>query len=194
MKFRTFALSASAVAVTLVLAGCATPPGGMGMNHSPTPSADSSSNAKFNDPDVAFAANMIAHHQQAIEMADRVLGKTGVDERVTALAQAIKAAQGPEIDTMTGWLKDWGQSTGMSGMSHNGMMSDDDMAALKAASGTDASRLFLQQMTQHHQGAIDMAQEELDTGTNPDALALAQKIIDAQTAEIATMQDILGSL
>lgn len=194
MKFRIFALSSSVLAIALVLAGCSTPPTGMGMDHSPTPSADSSSTAKFNDPDVAVATNMIPHHKQAIEMADLVLGKTGVDPRVTTLAENIKAAQGPEIETMTAWLKDWGQSTDMGGMNHDGMMSDDDMAALETASGAEASRLFLQQMTQHHQGAIDMAQQELDTGKNPDALALAQKIIDAQTAEITTMQDILNTL
>lgn len=49
-------------------------------------------------------------------------------------------------------------------------------------------------MIEHHQGAIDMAQEEIETGSNADALALAQTIIDAQTAEIATMHDILDTL
>lgn len=78
--------------------------------------------------------------------------------------------------------------------SGDGMMSDDDMAALESASAAEAGALFLQQMTVHHQGAIDMAQQELDNGENPDALALAAKIIDDQTAEIATMQSILATL
>jgi uncharacterized protein (DUF305 family) len=197
MKIPTIALSSRVLAIGLVLAGCSTSPGGTGMNHSPIPTPGASSATEFNDPDAAFAMNMIAHHQQAVEMADLVLGKSGVDQRVTQLAQNVKAAQGPEIDTMTSWLKSWGKSTdsaGMGGMSHGGMMSGDDMAALKTASGAEASKLFLEQMTQHHQGAITMAQEELDTGENPDALALAQKIIDAQTAEIDTMQGILGTL
>jgi uncharacterized protein (DUF305 family) len=49
-------------------------------------------------------------------------------------------------------------------------------------------------MTMHHEGAIEMAQDEVDNGQNSDAIAMAQTIIDTQTAEIATMQELLGSL
>jgi uncharacterized protein (DUF305 family) len=195
MNIRTLALPTGVLAAALILAGCTATTEMGGMDHSSSPSATSSADAEFNDADVAFAMNMIAHHQQAIEMAELLLDKTGIDERVTQLAQDITAAQGPEIDIMTAWLHSWGESADGSGMNHGGgMMSDADMADLETASGAEASRLFLEQMTEHHQGAIDMAQQELDAGANPDALALAQQIIDAQTAEISTMQDILGSL
>ena len=80
-------------------------------------------------------------------------------------------------------------------MDHGGgMMSEDDMQSLKQATGTDAARLFLQQMIEHHRGAIDMAQDEVDDGQNSDAVSLAQKIIDTQTAEITTMEEILATL
>ncbi len=49
-------------------------------------------------------------------------------------------------------------------------------------------------MIQHHQGAIEMAQTELGSGQNADALALAQTISETQTTEIAPMQDILATL
>ncbi len=195
MKLRTFTLSSSALAIALVLAGCSTPPGGMGMNHTPSPS--SGSTAAFNNADETFAMNMIAHHEQAIAMADLLLDKEEVDERVTNLALDIKDAQGPEIKTMNRWLDDWGIITdsGGEGMDHSGgMMSDDDMAALENATDAEASALFLEQMIEHHQGAIDMAQQELDNGENPNALELARTIIDAQTAEIATMREILAAL
>ena len=198
MKLRTIALAASALTTALVLAGCAattstsTMPSGMpGMDH-----GTSSSAPQFNDPDIAFVTQMIPHHQQAVEMADIVLGKTGVDPRVVDLATQITAAQGPEIATMTGWLKAWGQPSPqpMDGMAMNGMMSQADMDALTSASGPDSSKLFLQQMIQHHQGAIDMAKEESATGKNADALALARTISDAQTTEVATMKGILAAL
>jgi len=113
---------------------------------------------------------------------------------VIDLALAIKEAQGPEIDLMNGWLDAWGEG-GMSGMDHGGgMMSDEDMAALENAAGPEASSLFLTQMIEHHRGAITMAQDELAGGENDDATALAQKIIDAQTAEIAEMQDLLATM
>lgn len=169
------------------------------MDHTATPSPSSTAEGVFNNADETFVMGMIAHHEQAIAMSDLLLDKEGVDERVISLARDIKDAQGPEIDTMKDWLADWGivtDDSGMEGMDHSGggMMSAEDMAALESASGAEASRLFLEQMTQHHQGAIDMAQQELDNGENPGALELAQTIIDAQTAEIATMQDILATL
>lgn len=81
---------------------------------------------------------------------------------------------------------------GMDGMS--GMISSEDMTALQDAQGVDASKLFLQQMISHHQGAIMMAQHEINAGQFPDEVALARAIASDQQQEINTMQGILGSL
>ncbi len=193
MKIRTIALLSGALATTLALAGCSMEGMDMGGGTSPS-SSTSSESSSANNADITFAMQMVAHHEQAIEMAQMVLDKDGVDPRVTELAQNIKDAQGPEIDTMNGWLDSWGASGSMDGMDMGGTMSDADMAALKAASGSEANKLFLEQMTVHHEGAIDMAKTELQTGQNADALALAQKIVDDQTAEIARMKDLLDTL
>jgi len=197
MKLRDVLVSATILTTALVLAGCST--NGTAVGGSVTASSKPSAgvSASHNDPDVAFTTNMIAHHQQAIEMADMLLTKQGVEPRVVTLAQDIKNAQGSEITTMTGWLKDWGQPAtmaGMPGMAMNGMMSDADMKSLDAASGADAGKLFLTQMTQHHQGAIDMANEEVTTGLSTTAIALAKRIANAQTAEIAKMKELLATL
>ena len=193
MKIRTIALISGVLATTLALTGCSMEGMDMGGGSSPsTYSASGSSSA--NNADIAFAMQMVAHHEQAVEMAQTVLDKDGVDARVTELAQTIKDAQGPEIDTMNGWLTSWGASGSMDGMDMGGTMSDADMTALEAASGSEANKLFLAQMTVHHQGAIDMAKTELQDGQNADALALAQKIVNDQTAEIARMKDLLGTL
>ncbi|GHF04090.1 DUF305 domain-containing protein [Pseudolysinimonas yzui] len=195
-KQRTGALASIVVAGALVLAGCTTTTDMNGMDHGASPAT---SDASFNAADEAFLVGMIPHHEQALEMAELVLAKDDVDERVVELAQRIQAAQQPEIDLMTSWLEDWGLDPdldGMGGMDHgsDGMMSDQDMAALEAASGPDASTLFLSQMIQHHTGAIVMAQQELDNGRDAQVLDLAQQIIDAQTAEIAEMEQLLTQL
>lgn len=187
MRIRTIALASAALSVGLVLTGCSMQSMDMGSGSS------SEAKAQHNSADVMFASMMIAHHQQAIEMSDMVLSKTGVDPQVTSLAKDIKAAQGPEIDTMNGWLKEWGQPTGMSGMGEDGMMSDADMKALQDAAGPDSSKLFLTQMVQHHQGAIDMANSEISGGKDAAAVALAKKVVSAQTAEISKMQGLLAS-
>ncbi len=202
MKIRTAATAALALVAALTLAGCA---GGTGSGSESMPGMDHGSSsspsavmADFNDADVMFAQMMIPHHQQAVEMADMILAKDGIDEGVLTLAEEIKAAQQPEIEQLQGWLEEWGADSdteSMDGMDHGGgMMSDEDMQSLEAATGADASRLFLEQMTMHHEGAITMAQDEVDNGQNADAVELAQTIVETQTAEIATMQELLAQL
>ena len=75
-----------------------------------------------------------------------------------------------------------------------GMMSDADLAKLKAASGADFDRQFLTMMIAHHEGAITMAKEETAKGVNPDAKSLAGRIVTAQQGEIDTMNKILDRL
>jgi len=129
----------------------------------------------------------------------------------TVLAQGVIDAQGPEIDRMNAMLEAWGQqpvtdSGGMGtmdemgGMDHgemggmSGMMSQEDMTALEEAQGTEAARLYLEQMTAHHEGAVDMARDEVADGQNPHAITLAEQIINDQEAEIAQMQQMLTDL
>ncbi|MBI5159985.1 MAG: DUF305 domain-containing protein [Micrococcales bacterium] len=197
MKTRIAALAAVALTGAIALAGCA--PTGMGnmpgMGGGSSGSGGSSSSSKaFNSADVTFAQMMIPHHKQAVQMADMLLKKEGIDARVVALAQRIKDAQSPEITTMTGWLKDWGKSTSMSGMSGMSGMSDADMSALENATGTEASKLFLTQMTAHHKGAIAMAKTQISDGKFPDAVQLANDIVKSQTAEIDEMTQLLATL
>ena len=196
MKIRAAATAAITLTALLALAGCAgTSSGGMETMPGMGSSASASPAADVNDADMQFTMMMIPHHEQAVEMADMILAKEGIDERVITLAEEIKAAQGPEIELMESWLDEWGTPMGdMDGMDHGGMMSDTDMQALEAATGVEASRLFLEQMMMHHEGAIDMAQDEVDNGQNPDVVSLAQDIITSQTAEIATMEEILATL
>lgn len=172
-----------------------------------------SSDAAHNDADVAFAQGMIPHHQQAIEMSDMLLGKQGIQPQIVTLANQIKNAQAPEIDQMQGWLQQWGAGStpasssspmpghdmsggDMSRMptgSGHGMMSDADMAALQNAQGTEAGRLFLTQMIKHHEGAITMAQQEIDSGQFPAAVDMARTIVSSQQQEITTMQGLLNN-
>ena len=194
---RIAATTATVVGLSLA-AGCSNDPSTMpGMDSSASPAASSSStSAQFNDADVTFAQMMIPHHQQAVEMSAVILSKDGVDPQVTKLAEQIKQAQQPEIDTMTSWLTAWGKPAdgGMGGMDHGGdtgMMSGEQMQQLRDADAATGQRLFLEGMIAHHQGAVAMAEDEIANGTNPDAIALAESIVKAQNAEITTMEELL---
>ncbi|WP_348789906.1 DUF305 domain-containing protein [Leifsonia sp. NPDC080035] len=197
MKFTTMALAGGTLAVALVLAGCSgtAPSGhaGMGTDMHGSPTASDPADGEHNAADVSFAQGMVMHHRQAVEMSDLVLGKSGVDAKVTELARRITAAQQPEIDTMNGWLDAWHADMGAS-HDMGGMMSESDMNALRHASGADAGTVFLTQMIEHHQGAVTMANEEIKSGKNTEAVHLAKTIVADQTAEITEMKGILASL
>ena len=75
------------------------------MDHSTIGPSAAPAAADHNGTDTMFVQGMIPHHAQAVEMSDIILTKQGIDAKVTALATKIKAAQAPEIEKMTGWLK-----------------------------------------------------------------------------------------
>lgn len=147
-----------------------------------------------NQADVEFVTGMIPHHQQAIEMAMLVESRSENAE-VKDLAKRIQNAQAPEIETMDGLLEVWGVGAAMdmegSGAGHAGMMDEGGLEALKAAKGKEFDRMFLEAMTEHHNGAVEAAKEELSNGQSGEAKKLAEEIIEAQEAELTEMKDLL---
>ncbi|MQA80248.1 MAG: DUF305 domain-containing protein [Streptosporangiales bacterium] len=197
---KSIAIAATAAAL-IVLAACggndgtAEPGGHSGMTG--TTSSTSDSAGARNDADVQFAQQMIPHHRQAVQMADLAETRASSAE-VKSLAATIKKAQGPEIKTMSGWLKTWGEpvpqeSEGMdhSGDDMSGMMTDEDMRELEQASGKAFDTAFLQMMIKHHKGAVSMAKTEKSDGSYQPAKDMADDIIASQTAEITEMNKIL---
>ena len=207
--FRKLALPIAALAAALALTSCGTGSDAVhdtssrgGASSGAAASAGAPAAGDKNKADIQFAAMMIPHHAQAIAMADLAL-KQATTPTVKALAPRIKAAQGPEIARMSGWLIGWGEPvpnttgesdmSGMSGMGEQtgGMMSAGQMTDLGAATGPAFDRMFLEMMIEHHQGAVAMAKDELAQGTNPEVKKLAQAVIDGQSAEIAEMRSSL---
>ena len=196
-----------AMVVSLGLAGCSdnADMGGMpGMDSSPASSQAPSSgesasvSGEFNEADVTFLQMMIPHHEQAVAMSDIILKKSGVDSGVVELAKQIKAEQQPEIETMNSWLEAWGSKNGggMGGMGSgdDGMATAGEMEQLDKADAATAQKSYLEMMTQHHEGAIAMANTEMKDGRNPDAVQLAKDIVATQQEEITTMKDLLAKL
>jgi uncharacterized protein (DUF305 family) len=192
--------AAALLAAALVLPACGSSGGNAG-------SGTSTESRKGYDADVTFLTGMRPHHQQAVQMSEMVLAADPPAE-VAAVAEQVQRAQAPEIAQMAAMLEDLGAAGGAghgtehggghampgSAAGHEGMMSDAEMAALDAATGADAARLFLEGMVRHHQGAITASDAELADGRYGPALDLAQRIKDAQAAEVATLQALLGAL
>ena len=184
----------AALAAVLALAGCAAPGGG-GMGHDGHATTGTDASAEANAADVMFAQMMIPHHEQALEMSAIVLAKEDVDPEVAELAEQIAAAQGPEIEQLEAWLDEWGvpRMPGDHAMPMDGMLTEEELDELETADGASGSQLFLEQMIEHHEGAIDMADQHQASGEHEGALELSAAIIEAQEAEIERMQELLAA-
>lgn len=199
------ALSAALVVTVLPLglAAC----GGSDDAGRPAAARTASNGDVFNPADVDFAQQMIPHHAQAVQMVQMVRHRP-LDPAVRRLAEQIRDAQVPEIQTMVGWLDDWDEKVpptandhmhadmkgmgGMEGMSDGpGMMSAEDMTALSRASDSEFQDMWLTMMIHHHEGAIEMARREVASGTFAGALSMARGIESSQQQEIDTMRGML---
>lgn len=193
-------LPVGATLLAVTLAACGSDTGHSGdhgsMTGGSTASSSPSAASDHDQADVMFSAMMIPHHEQAVEMADLVPSRTE-NPQVRALADKIRAEQQPEIETMKGWLEEWG-ATPMdmagdhSGHGMSGMMSDEDMTALAGLEGAAFDRRWLEMMVAHHEGAIEMAQSVIASGKHEGTRTLAQAIITAQKQEIEEMRTLLG--
>lgn len=216
-------VAASALTATLALVGCGTSaeettgaasgvfPGAV--TPSPTaadgatasPSASTSAGAippEHIDEDVMFARMTVPHHEQAVEMSEVLLTKDGLDQEVRDRAERLADTQEPEIAPLRAVLGAWGSSAEKEtsgdmdhgSMGSGGMMTEADTDQLRAAEGNDAAVLFLEQMIAHHEGAVDMAREQVENGSSPQALELARDVVEDQEAEIDEMETLLERL
>jgi uncharacterized protein (DUF305 family) len=149
---------------------------------------------------------MIMHHSQAVEMTALIPSHTE-NQQLRALGTKISISQSDEIKFMKRWLLARGQSDsmampGMPDMDKNGkpmppmpgMLTPEQMTALRQANGEDFDRLFLTGMIQHHNGALVMVKQLFDTpgaGQDADLFDFATDVDNTQRAEILIMQNML---
>jgi uncharacterized protein (DUF305 family) len=161
-------------------------------------------------PEAGFARDMSVHHAQAVELAFIVRDRTD-DPEVRAMAYDIINTQRAQIGMFSGWLQQWGlpQTSvrppmewtdhghgGTMMQSYDdmpGMASDADLQKLRDASGVEAEILFLELMTEHHKGGVEMAEAVLPLTDRAEVTYLADTIVAGQQAEIATMGDMLAA-
>jgi uncharacterized protein (DUF305 family) len=164
----------------------------------------------YTKADIDFMSGMIAHHAQAVKMANWAASH-GASKSLQIFCGRIAMAQTAEIGLMQSWLKDrnqpvpeadpHGMKMQMGGMTHYmtmpGMLTDAQMAQLDSARGVNFDRLFLTFMIQHHRGAISMVDSLFNTpGAGQDEIVFkfANDVQADQSTEIDRMEQMLEAL
>jgi len=167
--------------------------------------------------DAEFMQGMIMHHAQAVEMTALMPSRTD-NKALLLLGARISHSQAEEMKFMQRWLEARGEPTTMPmakmpgmdmpgmnmpgmDMSHHqhqmlmpGMLTPEQMDALKKSKGAEFDRLFLTGMIQHHGGALTMVKDLFDTpgaGQDAELFNFATDVDSGQRAEIRIMQSML---
>jgi uncharacterized protein (DUF305 family) len=161
--------------------------------------------------EVEFMQGMIMHHSQAVEMTALISSHTE-NKDLRSLGARISSSQSDEIKFMKRWLAARGEpvSIPMPGTrdvdmsphdmsSHTmalmpGMLTPEQMEAVRKAKDTEFDRLFLTGMIQHHNGALTMVKDLFDTagaGQDAEVFNFATDADNTQRAEIRIMQTML---
>lgn len=188
-------LTISLLALSL-LAGCSTDdgpdvivpgkPGAPAKTLSANEAGAAQQKPAFNDADVRYVRMMIGHHRQALEMAALAPTRAARPE-VKAIASRIADTQGPDIAAMRAWLAKVKVPEGEMHDPMPGMATPQQLDALRAATGPAFDTMFLRLMTTHHQGALTMATDLLQTGSDVFVAEMAQDVLASQQKEINQM-------
>lgn len=174
-----------------------------------------------NEADVTYLVMMIEHHTQALEMTELVEDRYDRDdinriaERITAAQEPeITAMESWLEEHVFEPARESSAHQNFCGLegdgSHHdedadlpecdldvdhdemeGMVSDEDMDRLSGAESDEFDRLFVELMTEHHEGAVTMAEDVMDQGKDQLVLEMANELIAEQNTEIARMEQIL---
>jgi uncharacterized protein (DUF305 family) len=181
-------------------------PGAPGKPTKTLPSSTRATPPHWSQADVEFMQGMIMHHSQAVEMTVLIPSHTE-NKDLQTLGARISRSQSDEIKFMRRWLAARGEAVSMAmpGMSNMdkaaqpmplmpGMLTPEQMGALRNAKGPEFDRLFLLGMIQHHNGALIMVKDLFDTpgaGQDADVFDFATDVDSGQRAEIRIMQSML---
>jgi uncharacterized protein (DUF305 family) len=166
--------------------------------------ADSNSDVASSDVDVGFLHDMGEHHRQAVDMSFSFLTRPDTDPRLQTVARSIIFEQSVEIGLMLQLLADMdaprvsedGQAMAWMGHAMDpsempGMATEEQLDELATASGDDADELFVELMSAHHQGGIDMATEAAERADNEDVERFASAWARNQQSEIVELEGLL---
>lgn len=176
-------------------------PGAPGQPSKRLPPSTTAKLPPLSPAEVEFMQGMIMHHAQAVEMTALISSHTQ-NKDLRLLGARISSSQTNEISFMRRWLAARGEPTSMAmpGMPDHqmalmpGMLTPEQMEALRKAKDSEFDHLFLTGMIQHHNGALTMVKDlfgAAGAGQDAEVFDFATDVDNGQRAEIKIMQGML---
>ena len=212
VSFLTFSVILTAGAAVIAQESVVVRPGAPGQETRKLSNSTRPALLPTSEKDVEFMQGMIMHHAQAVEMTDLIAARTP-NRDIQLLGARISQSQADEMAFMKRWLEARGRTTEMKPAKSNshgshshagstatehrmpGMLTPEQMSALRDAKGAAFDSLFLKGMIQHHEGALVMVKDLFNapgTGQDAELFNFASDVDSGQRAEIRSMQNLLG--
>lgn len=180
-------LAVPGVVAAAALAGCGADPDG------------------FNDADVTFASDMTQHHAQTVQLVNLPL-RHDVASEDAAWTDDARARRFAELKSFAGLLRSWGEDVPDTGLEHSdegkhltfdaeipGVLTDEEMHTLQQGADGAFTKVWLEALIRHEQGAVAMAEAEIADGQNAEAVEMARKDKAKHAALVAELQRLAGS-
>jgi uncharacterized protein (DUF305 family) len=165
---------------------------------------DSGSGVEHNEVDTGFLQDMRIHHEQAVLMGLIFRNLPDTDPGLQSVARSIVTGQSLEVGRMIQLLRSFGEaeanegdtSMGWMGMAMGiddmpGLASDEELDQLGRLEGRAADELFVELMTAHHTGGIEMTEFAAAKGSNDEVRLMAESMASGQRGEIFEMAQLL---
>jgi uncharacterized protein (DUF305 family) len=174
------------------------PPGGSAGDGAETDADTAPPEAEATAADLAFIVAMVAHHEQAVELADLAPGRAA-DAELADLASRMRAVQAAEAESMRSWLerrrtRDLPDDDHDHAEAMRGEISRSTLERAAQLDGAAFDELFIDAMVPHHLGAVEMAEARLAEAGDPAVARWARAIATSQSLEVDRLREIEARL
>lgn len=158
------------------------------------------------EADVTYAASVVAHHAQTVQLLNLRPSRPSAAVEIGLWVDAARMRRLREVGAMERSLRSWGEAAPETGLKHSdegkhiefdptiaGVLTDPQIEAVTTENGRRFMRAWLQALIRHEQGAVQLAEAELDAGQDAATVELAEDDRDAHLAQIARLERILAT-
>ncbi|MEW1631821.1 DUF305 domain-containing protein [Streptomyces sp. NPDC089173] len=160
----------------------------------PAPSPSASVVQKATPTDAAWVQLMTPMNEKAVALLTLAADRA-TEPRARAFASRLRGGQEAELGRLRPLLARMGlpDTDVHAGHAMPGMVTEQDLAAAKAAEGAAFDRLFLARIRDHLRHSAQVSRSEITAGARADAKRLAAVLVTAREAALAELEGLPGA-